>query len=87
MFRDPFEGYRDGACRGSGVDFIVNKVTREHRDICDSCPVFQKCKDYAVPNEKWNVWAKTSPITRKKMRTLQGLPEPKLFPLKERQAS
>jgi len=88
LFKDLFEGYRDGACQKSGVNFITEAVKPDQEKVCNRCPVFNECFEYALHNEIWDVWASMGPIKRKKLRKKLGIPEPGILPMKkERKAS
>lgn len=38
------------------------------KQICRACPVYAECWDYAVPGERWGIWAATTEEERHTMR-------------------
>lgn len=49
---------------------------QEIRKVCLSCPVRPECREYAVANERFGVWAGTSERQRVRMRKERGITVP-----------
>jgi len=50
--------------RGEGVSFYP-----QLRKICQSCPIYSECLEYAVWNETEGFWAATTPNERQRLRS------------------
>lgn len=66
MVPDIPEWYADAICPQVDLDGFYpetgnSRSAREACRVCDSCPVKQKCLDYAMENyERWGVWGGTT---------------------------
>ena len=69
------------ACKRSPLDFydLAQDNQDNLREVCDTCPVFQSCLSYAVPNEIYGWWANTNENERKAIRKQSGIPTPTLW--------
>jgi hypothetical protein len=49
-----------GACRGSSVDFYAltsdEETMNRCKEICDSCPIQERCLSYAMRYERYGFW-------------------------------
>ena len=62
---------KDAACRGMDTNlFYANhgKKYAKVRLICESCPVFAQCLDWALTSESEGMWAGTTELERVVMR-------------------
>ena len=62
------------ACKGIDVEFYYLEnaqavaMNPKLRRICESCPIYDECLEYAIPNEHHGFWAGTSAMDRKAIR-------------------
>ena len=78
----PIEITSGGACTGVDTNLFFSKQIvdiNQARAICGSCPLIEKCLDYATFAEEFGVWGGTTTGERKALRG--GKP---LFTLEER---
>ena len=68
------------ACRGRKDLNFFGKLTKEISNLCRECPVLKDCRNYAVANEAYGIWAGMTEEHRYKERRKLGLPEPQSGP-------
>jgi WhiB family redox-sensing transcriptional regulator len=66
-----FDWMGDAACRGSGIDFFpeetYNVDAPKAMAVCRTCPVREKCLDFAVKNNmKYGIWGGLNPVQRRR---------------------
>ena len=60
------EYYDDGTIWAAFGD--TDPYYEEARTICQSCPIMEKCKQYALDNkERWGMWGGMTPIERRRV--------------------
>lgn len=60
------EYYDDGTIWAAFGD--TDPYYEEARAICQSCPIMEKCKQYALDNkERWGMWGGMTPIERRRV--------------------
>lgn len=59
----------EGLCqRVDPEEFFQTKQSKVQMRICEECPVFELCRDYAMLHEDYGVWGGTTDRQRKKFR-------------------
>jgi hypothetical protein len=66
--------------RGNGIKM---RVPEECREACKSCPIRERCQEWALKHEDWGFWAGTTKTQRRKMRRRLGIRLRPLNGLKE----
>ena len=70
---------KDGACVDSRIDFFAKNVNVVAIEMCNSCPVSEQCREYAIVNEYFGYWANTTVEERIEIRKNRQLSEPFSF--------
>ena len=72
--RMTFPSFSNAACKGMDVDLFYSDawlVQEELRDVCDSCPVLEKCRTHARTHEEFGFWAGETEKERQEWRREQ----------------
>lgn len=80
------EWENDSACRGRSDLNFFGRLTKNITNLCGECPVQEQCREYAVANESYGIWAGMTEEQRYKERRVLGLPEPQTGPEFRRKA-
>lgn len=69
--------YEKANCRGKPMRlwFPDNKtpISKEAKEICDTCEVKQECLEYGIENEFYGVWGGMSSKKRGRIRSERGI--------------
>jgi WhiB family redox-sensing transcriptional regulator len=55
------------ACKGTEAPDTFFSEVRRSRDICDTCPVKDECRNYAIAHDEYGIWGGTSKYQRDHM--------------------
>lgn len=59
-----------GECRKVAPQlFFQEPVAKEAREACERCPVWKECQTWAIHNEMWGYWGRTTAQERKRLRS------------------
>lgn len=68
-----FDWHARAACRDMDSGIFFEGRTDYAREICEGCPVRNRCLEYAVvTNQSFGVWGGTTPAMRRKIRKQIG---------------
>lgn len=75
-----FPDMTQAACAGTDVNFFFPDTVGQEASIrkyltkiCDTCPIFDTCLEYALAVKVDGIWAGTTAIERRKMRKEKGI--------------
>ena len=75
-----FPDMTQAACNGVDVNLFFpesavqeQSIVKAMKRMCDECPIYQTCLNYALNVKVDGIWAATTPYERKNMRRRMGI--------------